>query len=333
MRKTAFITGLNGQDGSYLSELLLSKGYEVFGLIRNHQSSHTNVYVPKNNIFYGELTDESLLGEILLKIKPDEVYNLAGVSDLKTAFDFPERTMLENYHAVRDLIESALKANSNVRFFQALSSEVFDKYDSPQNEETTFVPLNPYAEAKARAHTELIVRGREKGGAYLCSGFLFNHESPRRDGRFVTRKITQSLAQFTKDASNVCEVGNLEAKRDWGFAGDYVRAMWMMLQQKDPRDYVIATGETHTVREFIEIACSVFGIDIRWKGVDMEEVGVDNNGTIVVKVHEYLYKKEDAVVVGDISKIKKEIGWHPEVSFTQLVTMMSEADLARISNR
>ncbi len=317
----AFITGIDGQDGFYLSRLLTEKGYEIFGLSRR------SLEEPSPNIYQGDLTDAGLIQKILADVKPNEIYNLAAVSDLGAAIKNPELTMAVNYSAAGHLIEVAHHVIPASRIFMALSSQVFDLSNPPQNETTSFRTENPYAVAKLRLYQDYVLPYRDKG-SFVCSGFLFNHESPRRETRFVTRKITSSLVKIKMGQLDCLEIGNLNAIRDWGFAGDFVEAMWLMLQQPRPDDFVIATGQPHTVREFIETAASCLGIKITWQGEVLNEVGVNSEGKVIVKINKDFYRPENAgYALGDISKANKILNWKPKVNFIQLVEMMVQADL------
>ena len=327
-KRRVFITGIIGQDGSYLAELLVDKGYEVHGLVYKNLS-HDIVYenpLPEGVILHeGDLKECASLVRAIEEAVPDEVYNLAGVSDLQTALKFPHKTTEVNYYGVGRLVNASMRINPQVRIFQAGSALMFDRTISPQNELTPFLAKEPYSEAKIRAHKDFVVSYRENEGVFVCTGFLFNHESPRRDLRFVTQKIVQTLINNKHREGEVLEIGNLDAKRDWGFAGDYVEAMWMMLQQDKPDDYVIATGKTHTVRDFIETVIRVLGRSIVWGGKGLEEVGKDEEGNVIVKVSEKYYQTEElGVHCGDISKIQRVLGWKPKVSFEELIRLMVE---------
>ena len=327
--KRALITGITGQDGSYLSELLLEKGYEVHGIIRRTSTFNTDridhVYVdPHNNearlfLHYGDLTDGTTLRRILEEIKPHEVYNLGAQSHVRVSFDSPEYTVdsvgmgtLRLLEAIRDYQH---RTDIEVRFYQAGSSEMFGKVQAvPQKENTPFYPRSPYACAKVYAHWQT-VNYRESYGLFACNGILFNHESPRRGETFVTRKITRAIARILAGQQQKLYLGNLDSKRDWGYAKDYVKAMWLMLQQDQPDDYVVATNETHSIREFLDIAFSHVKLD--WQ----DYVEFDPR---------YLRPAEVDLLIGDSSKAKKQLGWTPSVSFEELVHLMVEADLAAL---
>jgi len=320
--KTALITGVTGQDGSYLTEFLLEKGYRVVGLKRRTSTICTErvdgVYDHKNfDLRYFELNDTGCMWRLLNEHKPDEIYNLAAQSHVRVSFEVPESTTDTIVMGTLRLLEAMRHVVPNARFYQASSSEMFgDNPQSPQNEATAFIPASPYACAKVYAH-HLIGNYRKAYGLYASSGILFNHESPRRGETFVTRKITMAAARIKLGLQDKLYLGNLDAKRDWGFAGDYVKMMWLMLQQDKPDDYVIATGETHSVKEFLEIVFNHAGLDIK-KYVEQDER--------LFRPHEV------PLLLGDAKKAKDKLGWHPEVRFKELATMMYEADLEKIRN-
>ncbi len=333
--KKALITGITGQDGSYLSEFLLKKGYEVYGLVRRTSNDpfarfdYPNIKIHKID---GNLRDLATVRRAMEEVVPDEVYNLAAQSHVAVSFTCPEETEDINYYGAGRVINEAIRVNPKVKIYQASTSEMFGSSKPPQNEKTPFNPVSPYADAKRRAHDDFVVNMREKG-YFVCSGILFNHESPRRGAQFVTRKITISLAKLKLGLQDKLELGNLSAKRDWGFAGDYVEVMWKMLQQKVPRDYVIATGESHTVREFVTAAAAALGIKIRWSGKGVKEVGKDETGKVIIQVNPKFYRPTEVeYLCGDASKAKKELGWKPKVSFEELVQMMVENDLEHYSH-
>ncbi|BAC08185.1 GDP-mannose 4,6-dehydratase [Thermosynechococcus vestitus] len=325
-RKRALITGITGQDGSYLSELLLEKGYEVHGIIRRTSTFNTDridhIYVDPHQegatlrLHYGDLTDGSTLRRIIELSQPDEIYNLGAQSHVRVSFDAPQYTVdtvamgtLRLLEAIREYQE---RTGKQVKFYQAGSSEMFGLVQEvPQRETTPFYPRSPYACAKVYAHWQT-VNYREAYNLFACNGILFNHESPRRGETFVTRKITRAVARIVAGQQNKLYLGNLDAKRDWGYAKDYVRAMWLMLQQEQPDDYVVATGETHSVREFLELA---FGyVDLNWE----DYVEFDPR---------YLRPTEVDLLLGDPTKAKTVLGWQPSVTFPELVALMVEADL------
>lgn len=322
MPKKALITGVTGQDGSYLTELLLEKGYEVHGVIRRSSSFNTgridHLYRDPHQadvrlrLHHGDLTDASSLSSILREVKPDEIYNLGAQSHVRVSFDQPEYTAEVTAVGALRLLDAVRGLGSHVRYYQAGSSEMFGQVaEVPQTERTPFRPRSPYACAKVFAHYQTI-NYREAYGLYACNGILFNHESPRRGETFVTRKITRAAARIKLGLQGKLYLGNLAAKRDWGYAPDYVRAMWLVLQQEEPDDYVIATGKTHRVQEFLE---RVFGkLDLDWQ----EHVVVDSR---------YFRPTEVDVLVGDASKARAKLGWEPTTSFDQLIDIMVEHDL------
>jgi GDPmannose 4,6-dehydratase len=321
--KKALITGITGQDGSYLAEFLLGKGYEVYGIIRRSSSFNTgridpiyeDPHVPHRRLelVYGDLNDASSLNHIIRRIQPDEIYNLGAQSHVRVSFDIPEYTgEITGLGAIR-LLEAIRESGLKPKFYQASSSEMFgNTQDVPQRETTPFYPRSPYGAAKVYAYW-VTVNYREAYGLFACNGILFNHESPRRGETFVTRKITKAAARIKLGVQQDLFLGNLDAKRDWGFAGDYVEAMWMMLQAEVPSDYVIATGETHTVKEMLELAFDRLKLD--WK----KHVKIDPK---------YYRPTEVDLLIGDASKAKKELGWQPKVKFQELIAMMVDADLA-----
>jgi len=318
----ALITGITGQDGSYLAELLLSKGYEVFGVIRRSSSFNTgrldqiyqDPHVPDAHLrlVYGDLNDASSLNRILRTIRPDEIYNLGAQSHVRVSFDIPEYTAEVTGVGTVRLLEAIRELGLRPKFYQASSSEMFGKVqETPQRETTPFYPRSPYGAAKAYAYW-ITVNYREAYRLFACNGILFNHESPRRGETFVSRKITRAAARIKLGLDQELYLGNLDAKRDWGYAGDYVEAMWLMLQQEEPDDYIIATGESHTVRELLELAFGYVHLD--WK----KHVKNDPR---------YYRPTEVDQLVGDAGKAKRKLGWAPKVSFKELITMMVESDL------
>ena len=320
--KKALITGITGQDGSYLTEFLLNKGYEVHGIIRRSSSFNTSridhlyndkkLYNQKLFLHYGDLGDSSSLCRIIEKTTPDEIYNLGAQSHVKVSFDIPEYSSDIDAIGTCRILDAIRDTRIKTKFYQASSSEMFGKVQAvPQNESTPFYPRSPYGCAKLYSHW-LTVNYRESYGIFACSGILFNHESPRRGQTFVTRKITCGIAEILAKKIDKIQLGNLDAKRDWGFAGDYVEAMWLMLQQPTPDDYVIATGETHSVREFLEEAFGIVGLD--WQ----KYVEIDQK---------YFRPAEVDLLIGDPSKAKEKLGWEPKVKFKDLVKMMVEADI------
>ena len=317
----ALITGITGQDGSYLAELLLSKGYTVYGIIRRSSSFNTrridHIYQdphssnPQMRLVYGDLNDASSLNKLIRTIAPDEIYNLGAQSHVRVSFDVPEYTADVTALGTIRLLEAIRESGFQTRFYQASSSEMFGNARSPQNENTPFEPRSPYAAAKLYAHW-MTVNYREGYSLFACNGILFNHESPRRGETFVTRKITKAVARIKLGLQDKLFLGNLDAKRDWGYAGDFVEAIWLMLQQSEPDDYVIATGETHSVREFLDEA---FGYaNLNWE----KHVEIDPR---------YYRPTEVDQLLGDASKARRKLGWKPKVSFQELVRMMVKADL------
>jgi len=340
--KRALITGITGQDGSYLGELLLSKGYEVWGMLRRSSSFNTSridhIYQDPHEedvrlrLCYGDLNDASSINHILRTVRPDEVYNLGAQSHVKVSFEVPEYTAEVTGIGTIRLLEAMREEGIQARFFQASSSEQFgNAIESPQNEETPFAPRSPYASAKVFAF-HATRNYRESYGMFAVNGIMFNHESPRRGETFVTRKISRGVAHIAKGKQECLFLGNLEAKRDWGFAGDYVTAMWLMLQQETPQDYVICTGEAHSVREFCELCFAAADISLEWRGSGLEEVGVGPEGRVLVRIDDrYFRPAEVDCLMGDNSKIRQELGWEPKVGFAELARMMVEADLKLIS--
>jgi GDPmannose 4,6-dehydratase len=325
VNRKALITGITGQDGSYLAELLLSKGYEVYGIIRRSSSFNTeridhilpDPHEPgaRLRLFFADLNDASSLNHVLRTVRPDEIYNLGAQSHVRVSFDIPEYTAEITGLGTIRLLEGIRETGITPRFYQASSSELFGRVQEvPQRETTPFYPRSPYGAAKAYAYW-VTVNYRESYGIHASNGILFNHESPRRGQTFVTRKITRALARIHHGLQDKLFLGNLEAKRDWGFAGDYVEAMWRMLQQPTPDDYVIATGETHSVGEFLDAAFGIVGID--WK----RHVEIDPK---------YFRPAEVDLLVGDASKARQRLDWKPQVRFTELVQMMVQADLALV---
>ncbi len=341
MTKRALITGITGQDGSYLAEFLLEKGYEVHGIKRRaslfntqridhiYQDPHSNHQWLK--LHYGDLTDSSNLTRILSEVRPDEVYNLGAQSHVAVSFESPEYTADVDAIGTLRLLEAIrfLGLEKTTRFYQASTSELFGQVQEvPQRETTPFHPRSPYAVAKLYAYW-ICVNYREAYGMFACNGILFNHESPRRGETFVTRKITRGLANIAQGLEDCLYMGNIDALRDWGHAKDYVRMQWMMLQQEQPEDFVIATGKQYSVREFVEIAAREIGIDIRWEGQGAEEKGYDQStGACLVEVDpRYFRPTEVETLLGDPSKAKQKLGWEPEISFEQLVAEMMREDL------
>ena len=333
--KKAFLTGLTGQDGSYLAELLLEKGYEVHAILRrasifttkriDHILNHERLFT-----YHGDLTDSSNIHRLLMRIRPNEVYNLGAQSHVAVSFEVPEYTAeVVGLGAIR-LLDAVRDLGPDCRYYQASTSELFGGIPGtePQSEETPFHPKSPYGAAKLYAYW-ITVNYRESYNLFACNGILFNHESPRRGETFVTKKITQAVAKIHQGRQDILKLGNLEAKRDWGHAKDYVYAQWLMLQQDKPQDYVIASGETHTVREFVQVAFNEVGIDIRWQGKGIKEKGIDiKTGKVLVEVDEkYFRPAEVELLLGNPAKAENELGWKRKVSFQELVSRMVKYDL------
>ena len=336
--KKALITGITGQDGSYLAELLLSKGYEVHGMVRRSSSFNTgridHLYRDPHEkdvrmfLHYGDLNDASSINMLLRAIQPDEIYNLGAQSHVRVSFDVPEYTGEVDAMGVVRILEGIRETGLNTRFYQASSSELYGKVvETPQKETTPFYPRSPYACAKAYAFY-ITQNYRESYGMHASNGILFNHESPRRGETFVTRKITRAAARIKLGLQECLYLGNIDAKRDWGFAGDYVEAMWRMLQKDVPEDYVIATGETYMVRTFAEKVFGRLGMALEWQGSGENEKGIDTaTGRTVIRIDpKYFRPAEVDLLLGDPTKAKTQLGWEIKTSFEQLVSMMTEAD-------
>ena len=333
--KRAFITGITGQDGSYLAELLLSKGYEVFAIVRRASVFTTaridQILSNKNlHTYHGDLTDSSNLHRLISEIKPQEIYNLGAQSHVGVSFDVPEYTAEATAVGTIRLLDAIRDSNVDCKFYQASTSELFGGLPEniPQDENTPFYPKSPYGAAKLYAYW-VTVNYREAYNMFACNGILFNHESPRRGETFVTKKITKGVARIVQGKQNEILLGNLDAKRDWGHAKDYVRAMWLMLQQNIPRDYVIATGKTVTIRDFVNFAFSEVGIKLQWIGHELDEVAVDvATGDVLVRVDEkYFRPTEVDVLQGNASKAEKELGWVPTISLQEMISEMVQYDL------
>jgi GDPmannose 4,6-dehydratase len=327
--KVALITGITGQDGSYLAELLLEKGYEVHGIVRRSSLINTHridhIY-DKLNLHYGDLSDSTSLIRIIQEVQPHEIYNLGAQSHVKVSFEVPEFTGQVDGLGTLRILEAVrlLGMEKKTKIYQASTSELFGLVQEiPQKETTPFYPRSPYGVAKIYGYW-ITKNYRESYGMYACTGILFNHESPRRGETFVTRKITIGLSRISSGLQECLYLGNLNAKRDWGHAKDFVRAMWLMLQQDEPDDFVIATGEQYSVREFVEQAAPYFGMNIEWRGEGLDEVGYDTNtDKIVIRVSpKYFRPAEVETLLGDATKAKEKLGWEPEISFKQLVEDM-----------
>jgi GDPmannose 4,6-dehydratase len=344
MTKTALITGITGQDGAYLAEFLLNKGYIVHGIKRRSSSFNTeridHLYRDPHernvNFFmhYGDLTDSTNLIRIIQETQPDEIYNLAAQSHVQVSFDTPEYTANSDAVGTLRLLEAIriLGLEKKTKFYQASTSELYGKVQEiPQSETTPFYPRSPYGAAKLYAYW-VTVNYREAYGMFACNGILFNHESPIRGETFVTRKITMAVARIKKGLQEKLYLGNLDAKRDWGFAGDYVEAMWLMLQQDEPDDFVIATGEMHSVREFVELAFGEVGIEIEWQGEGVDEVGLDAaTGDVLVEIDPRYYRPTEVeLLLGNPTKAKEKLGWEAKVGLRELVKMMVEGDMGKL---
>ena len=340
MHKKALITGITGQDGSYLAELLLAKGYEVHGVIRRSSSFNSgridHLYRDPHEtgvklfLHYGDLNDASSINKLLRDIRPDEIYNLGAQSHVRVSFDVPEYTGEVDALGVVRILEGIRETGLNTRFYQASSSELYGKVvETPQTETTPFYPRSPYACAKAYAYY-ITVNYRESYNLFACNGILFNHESPRRGETFVTRKITRAAARIKLGLQKGLYLGNLDAKRDWGFAGDYVEAMWLMLQHTEPDDYVVATGETYSVRKFAEMVFARLDMPLIWQGEGVHEKGIDSRtGTVVIEIDQkYFRPAEVDLLLGDPAKAKQALNWKPKTSFEELVNMMVDSDMA-----
>lgn len=328
MRFVALITGITGQDGSYLAELLLEKGYEVHGIVRRSSSINTDridhIY-PRIKLHYGDLTDSSSLIRLIQEIRPTEIYNLAAQSHVKVSFEIPEYTGQVDAIGTLRILEAVrlLGMEKDVRIYQASTSELYGLVQQvPQSEITPFYPRSPYGVAKLYGFW-IVKNYREAYNMHCSSGILFNHESPRRGETFVTRKVTRGLSRISMGYQKVLELGNLNAKRDWGHAKDFVEAMWLMLQEPEPEDYVIATGEQYSVKQFVETAAPYFGMRIHWEGEGLNEVGIDQTGEVRIRVNErYFRPAEVETLLGDSSKARKKLGWRPQFTFEKLVEDM-----------
>jgi len=354
--KKVLITGITGQDGSYLTELLLEKGYEVHGVIRRSSSFNTGridhlynnpeIYGKRLFLHYGDLTDSSNLNRLLEKIQPDEIYNLGAQSHVKVSFEVPEYTAEVDAVGTLRFIDAIKETGIDTKFYQASTSELYGKVQEiPQNEKTPFYPRSPYGVAKLYAYW-IIVNYREAYNIFACNGILFNHESPRRGETFVSRKITRAAARIKYGIQDKLLLGNLNAKRDWGYAPEYVEGMWRMLQLPEPDDFVLATGETHTVREFADLAFKELDMELEWEGEGANEVGRLKKdlqrphgptlpaGSVVVAVDpKYFRPTEVDLLIGDASKAREKLGWEPKVRFEELVKIMAHADWEKVQRR
>jgi GDPmannose 4,6-dehydratase len=340
MRKIALITGITGQDGSYLAELLLEKGYQVHGIIRRSSSFNTSriehIFQDPHEaqkrlvLHYGDLADATNISRLIERVRPDEIYNLAAQSHVRVSFDIPEYTGDITAIGALRMLDAIRESRVRTKFYQASSSEMYGLVQEvPQTESTPFYPRSPYGAAKVYAYW-ITKNYRESYDMFACNGILFNHESPRRGATFVTRKITRGLSRIKLGLDEVLYLGNLDAKRDWGYAKDYVEGMWKMMQQELPDDFVLATNETHTVRELVELSAARLGYEMTWQGRGIGEVGVDGKtGKILVKIDpEYFRPAEVDLLIGDYSKAKTDLGWEPKVTFRELIELMVDADLA-----
>jgi len=338
--KKALITGITGQDGSYLAELLLQKGYEVHGIIRRSSSFNTGRIDHLRNkeslkLYFGDLTDSSNLNRLLEKIKPNEIYNLGAQSHVAVSFEVPEYTADVDGMGVLRFLDAIRETRIKTKFYQASTSELYGKVQEiPQTEATPFYPRSPYAVAKLYAYW-IIKNYREAYNLFACNGILFNHESPRRGETFVTRKITRAVSRIKEGLQEKLTLGNLDSKRDWGYAPEYVEAMWLMLQQKEPEDFVIATGETNTVRQFINLSFEEVGIEIIWQGKAEDEIGIDKKTkkTIISINPRYYRPTEVDLLLGDPSKAREKLGWEPKTSLRELVHLMVQSDWEKVKKR
>jgi len=342
--KKALITGITGQDGSYMAEILLEKGYEVHGIIRRSSSFNTgrinhiiNDEKYRSQFFFhhGDVTDASNLNRILEKLQPNEIYNLAAQSHVKVSFDIPDYTAQVDALGTLRFLDAIRETHIKTKFYQASTSELYGNVQEiPQTEKTPFYPRSPYGVAKLYGYW-IIINYREAYNLFACNGLLFNHESPRRGETFVTRKITRAASRIKEGLQETLFLGNLNAKRDWGYAPEYVEGMWMMLQQDKPDDYVMATGENHTIREFVELTFRELDIEIDWQGIEEKEVGIDSKtGKKIIGIDKKYYRPTEVEqLLGDATKAKKELGWEPKTSFEELVKIMVKADWEKVKKR
>ncbi len=342
--KRALITGITGQDGSYLTELLLGKGYEVHGMIRRSSSFNTGridhlyndpkILNQKLFLHYGDLTDSSNLNRLLEKIQPDEIYNLGAQSHVQVSFEVPEYTADVDAIGTLRFLDAIKDSGVDTKFYQASTSELYGKArEIPQNESTPFYPRSPYGVAKIYGYW-IIVNYREAYNLFACNGILFNHESPRRGPTFVTRKITRAAVRIKHGIQGKLVLGNLEAKRDWGYAPEYVKGMWLVLQQDGPDDFVMATGKAHTVREFVDLAFKKLEMELKWEGEGVNEKGIDSKGNVRVEIDKrYFRPTEVGFLIGDSSKAKKTLDWKAKTKFEDLVAIMAQADWGKVQKR
>jgi GDPmannose 4,6-dehydratase len=342
--KKALITGITGQDGSYLAELLLEKGYEVHGMLRRSSSFNTGridhlyndpeILDKRMYLHYGDLTYSSNLNRLLENIEPDEIYNLGAQSHVQVSFEVPEYTAEVDAIGTLRFLDAIKDTGVKTKFYQASTSELYGKaQEVPQSEKTPFYPRSPYGVAKIYGYW-IIVNYREAYDLFACNGILFNHESPRRGPTFVTRKITRAAARIKHGIQEKLVLGNLEAKRDWGYAPEYVEGMWLMLQLEEPDDFVMATGESHTVREFVDITFKELDMELVWEGGGVNEKGIDKNGRVLVEIDErYFRPTEVDFLIGDASKAERELGWVTKTKFDDLVAIMAKADWEKVQKR
>ena len=344
--KKALITGITGQDGSYLTEILLEKGYEVHGIVRRSSSFNTGridhlyndpeIIDKKLFLHYGDLVDTSSLNRLLEKIEPDEIYNLAAQSHVKVSFDVPDYTAqvdaLGTLRFLDAMRETGIAKHS--KFYQASTSELYGKVQAvPQNEETPFYPRSPYGVAKLYGFW-IVKNYREAYNIFASNGILFNHESPRRGETFVTRKITRAISRIILGKQDKLILGNLDSKRDWGYAPEYCEGMWRILQHDTAEDFVLATNETHTIREFCELTCKEVGIDLKWEGEKENEKGIDQKGKVIIEVSPSYYRPTEVdLLIGDYTKAKTKLGWEPKVKFEELIIIMIQSDLEKVKQR
>lgn len=342
--KKALITGITGQDGSYLADLLIQKGYVVHGIIRRSSSFNTGRidHLIKNPDFkekfffhHGDVTDASSMNRVLEKVQPDEIYNLAAQSHVQVSFEIPDYTAQVDALGTLRFLDAIRETGLDTKFYQASTSELFGKVqETPQKETTPFYPRSPYAVAKMYSYW-IIVNYREAYDLYACNGILFNHESPRRGETFVTRKITRGVTRIIEGLQESISLGNLDSKRDWGYAPEYVEGMWRIMQQKEPDDFVLATGKTHSVREFVELAFREVDIEIHWEGSGIEEKGVDkNSGTTLVEINPRYYRPTEVdLLLGDASKAERQLGWKAKTSLQELVSGMVASDWEKVRRK
>ena len=342
--KTALISGITGQDGSYLAEILLKKDYEVHGIVRRSSSFntgridhiiHDEQYKNKFFFHHGDITDSSNLNRLLEEVEPDEIYNLAAQSHVHVSFDIPDYTAQVDALGTLRFLDAIRKTRIKTKFYQASTSEIFGKVqDSPQNERTPFYPRSPYGTAKLYAYW-IVINYREAYDLFACNGILFNHESPRRGETFVTRKITRGVSRIKEGLQNQILLGNLNAKRDWGYAPEYCEGMWLMLQQEKPEDFVLATGKQYSVREFVELSFKELNIQITWKGEGVNEIGIDlETGKTLVSVDPKYYRPTEVhTLLGDATKAKNKLAWEAKTSFNELVRKMIHSDWEEVKTK